>query len=255
MTETKTNPKEENVVEETSTQDTSKEPTEVAEQKKQEAKVEEKKEEVKEEVEEEKKPAAKSKTPEEELLEKHNQMVQFVINTMGNVENDLKRIKLVLNQLAKFDPKDPKSLEATKDAEKAMWTTDLQSYEEDDVQVVEGKFDGYFMIGADQKKYPVPLNYSSKTKLVPGDVLKLKILGDGKFVYKLIRPIERKHIRATLSKTDDNKFIAVDDQGKNFFLNQAAVTFFKGKPGDELYIVTNEKGEGSFAAIEAIIKK
>ena len=62
------------------------------------------------------------------------------------------------------------------------------------------------MTGTDQKKYPVPLNYSSKTKLVPGDILKLKILEDGKFVYKLIQPIERKHIRATLSKTDDNKF-------------------------------------------------
>jgi hypothetical protein len=86
------------------------------------------------------------------------------------------------------------------------------------------------MIGADQKKYPVPLNYSSKTKLVPGDILKLKILEDGKFIYKLIQPVDRKHIRATLSKTDDNKFVAVTDDGKNYFLNQAAVTFFKGKP-------------------------
>lgn len=251
MTETKTNPQEENVVENTATQAPSEEATPAVEPTPEAPTTETP---VAEEEKEVKKPA-KSKTPEEELLEKHHQMVQFVVNTMGNVENDLKRIKLVLNQLVKFDPKNPESLEATKDTEEAMWTTDLQSYEEDDVQVVEGKFDGYFMIGADQKKYPVPLNYSSKTKLVPGDVLKLKILGDGKFIYKLIRPIERKHIRATLSKTDDNKFIAVDDQGKNFFLNQAAVTFFKGKPGDELYIVTNEKGEGSFAAIEAIIKK
>jgi hypothetical protein len=35
------------------------------------------------------------------------------------------------------------------------------------VEVIEGLFDGYFMIGADQKKYPVPMNYSSKTKLIP----------------------------------------------------------------------------------------
>ena len=74
-------------------------------------------------------------------------------------------------------------------------------------------------------------------------------------IYKLIQPIERKHIRAVLSKTDDNKFIAITDDGKNYFLNQAAVTFFKGKPGDELYILINDKEEMGFAAIEAIIKK
>jgi hypothetical protein len=123
------------------------------------------------------------------------------------------------------------------------------------MQVVEWLFDGYFMVWSDQKKYPVPLNYASKTKLVPGDILKLKILTDGKFVYKLIRPVERKHVRAVLSKTDDNKFIAVTDDSKTYFLNQAAVTFFKWKASDELYIVTNADGSGSFAAIEAIIKK
>jgi hypothetical protein len=47
----------------------------------------------------------------------------------------------------------------------------------------------------------------------------------------------------------------VTDDGQTFFLNQAAVTFFKGRPWDELYILTNEKDNGWFAAIEAIIKK
>lgn len=190
----------------------------------------------------------------EELIEKHNQMVQFVKNTISTIETDLKRMKLVLNKLSKFDPSDPKSLD-DKEITEAIGTEDLKSYTEDDIQVVEWKFDGYFMVGADQKKYPVPLNYSSKTKLVPGDVLKLKILDNWQFIYKLINPVERKHIRAILSKTEDNKFTAVTDDGQTFFLNQAAVTFFKGKPWDELYILTNEKDNGGFAAIEAVIKK
>jgi len=193
-------------------------------------------------------------TTNEELIEKHNQMVQFVKNTITTIETDLKRMKLVLNKLSKFDPNDPKSLD-DKEITEAIGNEDLKTYTEENIQVVEWKFDGYFMIWADQKKYPVPLNYSSKTKLVPGDVLKLKILDNGQFVYKLINPVERKHIRATLSKTDDNKFTAVTDDGQTFFLNQAAVTFFKGRPGDELYILTNEKENGWFAAIEAIIKK
>ncbi len=68
-------------------------------------------------------------------------------------------------------------------------------------------------------------------------------MDEGKFIYKLIQPVERKHIRAILSKTEENKFVAITDDGKNYFLNQAAVTFFKGKAGDELYILTNEKEE------------
>ncbi len=201
------------------------------------------------------KPAVK-KAWNEELMKKYLQMVHFVQNVVGNIETDLKRMKLILGQLSKFDPENPEALEAiATDTKEAMWTGDLKTYSEEDMEIVEGKFDGYFMVGADQKKYPVPLNYSSKTKLVPGDILKLKILEDGKFIYKLIQPVERKHIRAILSRTDDNKFIAMTDEGKTYFLNQAAVTFFKGKPGDELYILINDKEEGGFAAIEAIIKK
>ncbi len=200
------------------------------------------------------KAAAPKKVNKEEMMQKHQQMVQFVQNMLGNIENDMKRIRLTLNQLAKFDPENPESVEH-KEAEQAMGNEELKTYSEENAEVVEGKFDGYFMIGADQKKYPVPLNYSSKTKLVPWDYLKLKILEDGKFIYKLIQPVERKHVRAILSKTDDNKFVAITDDGKNYFLNQAAVTFFKGKAGDELYILINDKEDMSFAAIEAIIKK
>lgn len=194
-------------------------------------------------------------TGDAELMEKYTHMVQFIKNVLGVIETDLKRAKLILSRLEKFDPRDAQSLTFDAQTEEALGTTSLQTYAEEDAQIVEGTFDGYFMIGADQKKYPVPLNYASKTKLVPGDILKLKILTDGKFVYKLIRPVERKHVRAVLSKTDENKFVAMTDDGKSFFLNQAAVTFFKGKPGDELYIVTNAEGSGWFAAIEAVIKK
>lgn len=200
------------------------------------------------------KAVAPKKVNKDEMIKKHQQMVKFVQNLLENMENDMKRMRLALNQLAKFDPEDPESVEH-KDAEQTIAEQELKSYSEENAEVVEGKFDGYFMIGADQKKYPVPLNYSSKTKLVAWDLLKLKILEDGKFIYKLIQPVERKHIRAVLSKTDDNKFVAITDDGKNYFLNQAAVTFFKGKSGDELYILINDKEEMSFAAIEAIIKK
>jgi len=112
------------------------------------------------------KAAAPKKVNKDEMMAKHQQMVQFVQNLLGDMENDMKRIRLTLNQLAKFDPEDPASVEH-KDAEQTMGNQDLKSYSEENAEVVEGKFDGYFMVGVDQKKYPVPLNYSSKTKLVP----------------------------------------------------------------------------------------
>lgn len=106
------------------------------------------------------------KVNKDEVMLKHQQMIQFIQNILGTIENDMKRIKLALNQLAKFDPENPESLEH-KESVQAMRTQELKSYSEENAEVIEGKFDGYFMIGADQKKYPVPLNYSSKTKLVP----------------------------------------------------------------------------------------
>ncbi|GHW02216.1 hypothetical protein AGMMS50249_0020 [candidate division SR1 bacterium] len=202
------------------------------------------------------KPTLKKTAPviDVDLMKKHSQMVNFLKNEIGTLEVEFKKMKVILDLLMNFDPSDPKSLENQKELPE-LSNKDLQSYSEEGVEVIEGLFDGRFMVGADQKKYPVPMNYSSKTKLVPGDKLKLKVMADGKFIYKLIQPVDRKHLKALLSKTDDNKFTANTEDGKIYFLNQAAVSFFKGVPGDELYIIINDKDAGSFAAIEAIIKK
>ena len=47
----------------------------------------------------------------------------------------------------------------------------------DGKRVVEGVFNGQNMIGGDGEEYPIPANYSSKSKLVEGDILKLTIDG------------------------------------------------------------------------------
>lgn len=174
---------------------------------------------------------------------------------LSNIETEIKRARLMLGQLqGKTDQELTESAEqSTKQYEKTSeW---LLSYDEGaDVKVVEWVYDGYFMIGADKKKYPVPMNYSSKSKLIPGDVLKLRVMSDGKLIYKLIWQADRKFIKATLSKADETgKFTALSDEGTVYFLNQAAVTYFKGNTGDELSIIVNADGIGNFAAIEALI--
>jgi len=205
-----------------------------------------------------KKPTLKKNEPitiSPELMGKYQQLVNFLKNDIAMMKTNLEKMNAMLDKLVNFNPLNPNSLEIDQEVQDTLNVVPLNSYSEDDCEVIEGLFDGYFMIGGNQKKYPVPMNYSSKTKLVPGDMLKLKVTPEGKFIYKLIKPVERKHLRALLSKTDENKFTANTEDGKVYFLNQAAVTFFKGTPGDELYILINEKDPAAFAAIEAIIKK
>src|SRR3989338_7572159 len=79
---------------------------------------------------------------------------------------------------------------------------DLNSTVSGNQQIIEGVFDGQNMIGSNKKAYPVPANYASKSKLIPGDILKLTITPEGSFLYKQIGPIDRKHIKGYLSYDD-----------------------------------------------------
>ncbi len=53
---------------------------------------------------------ATPKTTKDEMMEKYLQMVQFVQNTVESIENDLKRVSIVLTQLSKFNPEKPETL-------------------------------------------------------------------------------------------------------------------------------------------------
>ncbi len=120
-----------------------------------------------------------------------------------------------------------------------------------DGKVIEGVFDGQYMIDKEGKKYPVPANYASKSKLVAGDVMKLTILDDGSFIYKQIGPIPRKKVIGTLiNENDEYKIIA---GGKSYKVLLASVTYFKINPGDEVTVLIPEAGDSECAAIESAV--
>lgn len=120
-----------------------------------------------------------------------------------------------------------------------------------DGKVIEGVFDGQYMVDKDGKKYPVPANYASKSKLVAGDVLKLTIMEDGSFIYKQIGPVARKKLIGTLvQESDEYKVVA---GGKSYKVLLASVTYFKASAGDELTILIPESEESDWAAIESAI--
>lgn len=118
--------------------------------------------------------------------------------------------------------------------------------------VVEGIFDGQAMIDKDGKKYPVPANYASKSKLVIGDTLKLSIMEDGSFVFKQIGPVDRKKLIGTLvHENDEYKVVA---GGNSYMVLLASVTYFKLNPGDQVTIlIPQEDDKVTWAAIESAV--
>ena len=124
--------------------------------------------------------------------------------------------------------------------------TEIEDGESDSIQ---GVFDGENMIGNDKKEYGVPPNYASKSKLIPGDVLKLTITSDGKYLFKQIGPIERQNVIGELEETSEGKYF-VDVEGKKYQVLLASVTYFKAKPGDKLSVVIPAKEECEWAAVD-----
>lgn len=118
-------------------------------------------------------------------------------------------------------------------------------------KIIEGVFDGERMIGSDKNEYAIPANYASKSKLVPGDLMKLTIKPDGSFVYKQIAPIGRKHVIGTL--TYDNGKYKVLAEGKLYSVLLASVTYFKGEVGDKVSLILPANQDTDWGAIDSII--
>jgi len=119
--------------------------------------------------------------------------------------------------------------------------------------IIEGVFNGQYMIGADGKQYSVPANYASKSKLVEGDILKLKIDPNGNFVFKQIGPIDRERKIGVVNEEDGELIVIVG--GRKYKVIRASLTYFKAEPGDEAVIVVPKGTESQWAAVENIIKK
>lgn len=126
---------------------------------------------------------------------------------------------------------------------------------EDADRIIEGVFNGEFMVGSDGKEYSIPPNYASKSKLVEGDILKLTITKNGSFIYKQIGPIDREKLKAVLLQDEiTGDWYAVSDS-RRWKLITASVTYFRGQPGDEVVVLIPKNSKSLWAAVENIIKR
>jgi len=162
-------------------------------------------------------------------------------------DNDLEDLRKLLDSAESKIRQVKSKLFSEEVSKKATFLSD-----DDEEESIKGVFDGEKMITSDKKIYQVPANYASKSKLIPGDVLKLTIADDGKFIFKQIGPVDRKQIVGTLEDAGEGEF-QVDVDGKKYRILLASVTYFKAKPGDKLSIVIPAEHVSEWAAVDNII--
>lgn len=163
-----------------------------------------------------------------------------------SAEKSIKSAKKILKEILDENNID---LEASIDLE----TTGLHSYKSGNDKIIEGVFTGEEMLWSDGHKYPVPVNYASKSKLVQWDKLKLTIDGSGKMMYKQILPIERE-LKVWLLTKDQWRYQVIVEWN-TYNLLTAAVTHFKAEIWDSITIILPAGKPATFAAIEAVIPK
>lgn len=130
-------------------------------------------------------------------------------------------------------------------------TAGLDSYNSGDSKIIEWVFTGDAMLASDGTTYPVPVNYSSKSKLVQWDKLKVTIDSSGRMMYKQIAPIEREYKTGLLSQEKEKYQVIAD--GQTYDLLTAAVTHIKANIGDTITVIIPAGKTATFAAIDAVI--
>lgn len=176
-----------------------------------------------------------------DLLEKNPSNQAIIKNLLNEIEERIAKIKVLLEQ------KSENNL-TPKNQEKIAEEQEVGS------QVVIGFYDGEKMIGENSKEYSISSNYASKSKLLPGDKLKLTINPNGVFVYKQVELIERKSIVGSLRLEDGNKYFVVAPDGRKWRVLKASVSYYHGNPGDEAVILIPKNKESAWGAVENIIR-
>ena len=166
----------------------------------------------------------------------------FIISAEKSIKNAKKLLKDVLEEN-----------NLSLDTEVDLDTKWLNSYTSDDSKIIEWVFTWEEMLWSDWNKYPVIANYSSKSKLVQWDKLKLTIAPNGKMIYKQIEPITRSFVTWLVVKEKDKYQVVAE--WKTYDLLTAAVTHFKANIWDSITVIIPEWKQATFAAIDSVTPK
>jgi hypothetical protein len=115
-----------------------------------------------------------------------------------------------------------------------------------------GEFDGENMVTEEGKVFAVPPNYASKSKMIEGDELKLTITPKGDFIFKQIRPADRRRIIGVLGQQENGEYI-VKIGSKPYKVLLASVTYYRAQPGDEVAVIIPSEKDSDFAALDSVV--
>jgi hypothetical protein len=116
---------------------------------------------------------------------------------------------------------------------------------------IEGYFNGQHMIAADGTEYPVSANYASKSMLVEGTRMVLKVQQDGKFVFKQIGVCPQKRIIAEIIEDENGALFAYDEKdGEYYKMLRASISYHKLEPQDKVSILIPLNAPAQWAAVE-----
>lgn len=175
----------------------------------------------------------------------HSSKIALIKEMLEAAESSLRSAKQMLSEMTSENGKSQFEERAKK-----LGTFETSG---EGTQIIEGVFDGEKMIGPDQKEYSVPANYASKSKLIPGDVLKLTVGDDGSFIYKQIGPVERARVVGILTY-DDGQYRVIAE-GKSYKVLLASVTYFRAEVGDKVTLIIPELEDSEWGAIENVLPK
>ena len=175
---------------------------------------------------------------------KNKKTINAILDFIETSEKSLKSAKKLLKDLIKEEW-------ISLDSEINLDTNNLHSYNDWDNKIIEWVFTWEEMLDSKWNKYPVPVNYASKSKLVQWDRLKLIIAPNWRMTYKQIAPIERETKIWLLTKDKWKYQVVVDWETYNVLT--AAVTHFKWNIWDKVTIILPKWKPASFAAIDTII--
>lgn len=171
-------------------------------------------------------------------------LIQQLLQNLRERIDDLERLL--------FTPADPAEMEqliqrfSGEDGERILPAAQSRA--------VEGVFDGEYMVGEDGRKYLIPPNYASKSKLVEGDLLRLTITDSGRFIFKQKGPIDRQRLMGTLIFDEEREEWGAAANNTTFRVLPASVTYYKGDVGDEVVLLVPKNAPSAWAAVENIIK-
>jgi hypothetical protein len=169
---------------------------------------------------------------------------------LSNLQTSNEQLLKLLSSTVSSEDEERISIAQNSDA---VFNLNSENTNHDDGRIIEGIFDGENMIGPDGKQYSVPANYASKSKLIEGDSLKLTITSKGTFVYKQIKPIDRRRVMGILSQETSGNYIVSAEDSKWHVLT-ASVTYYKGQIGDEIVLIVPTNGKSKWGAVDNIVK-